>query len=72
MTGKHIDKATGRVKEAAGGRTGHRRLKNDGRVMRANSIKPWEVTMLTILLIIVVVLLLAGGFGYSRRGRRGV
>jgi hypothetical protein len=29
--------------------------------------------MLTILLIIVVILLLTGaGFGYSRRGRRGV
>jgi hypothetical protein len=33
---------------------------------------PWEVTMLTILLIIVVILLLTGGFGYSRRGRRGL
>jgi len=30
------------------------------------------VTMLTILLIIIVVLLLTGGFGYRRRGRRGV
>lgn len=29
--------------------------------------------MLTILLIILAILLLAGGgFGYSRRGRRGV
>jgi len=28
--------------------------------------------MLTILLIIIVVLLLTGGFGYRRRGRRGV
>jgi hypothetical protein len=29
--------------------------------------------MLTILLIIVLILLLTGGgFGYSRRGRRGV
>ncbi len=29
--------------------------------------------MLTILLIILVILLLAGGgFGYSRRGHRGV
>jgi hypothetical protein len=30
------------------------------------------VTMLTIVLIIVVILLLTGGFGYSRRSRRGV
>jgi hypothetical protein len=30
------------------------------------------VTMLTILLIIVLILLLAGGFGWTRRGRRGV
>jgi hypothetical protein len=30
------------------------------------------VTMLTILLIVVVILLLTGGFGYSRRSRRGV
>jgi hypothetical protein len=30
------------------------------------------VTMLTIVLIVVVILLLTGGFGYSRRGRRGV
>ena len=30
------------------------------------------MTMLTILLIIIVVLLLTGGFGYRRRGRRGV
>jgi hypothetical protein len=28
--------------------------------------------VLTILLIIIVLLLLFGGFGYSRRGRRGV
>jgi len=28
--------------------------------------------MLTIVLIVVVILLLTGGFGYSRRGRRGV
>jgi hypothetical protein len=31
-----------------------------------------EVTMLTILLVVVVILLLTGGFGYSRRSRRGV
>jgi hypothetical protein len=30
------------------------------------------VTMLTIVLIVVVILLLTGGFGYSRRSRRGV
>ncbi len=34
MTGKNIDMTKGRVKEAAGALTGHRRLKNDGRVMR--------------------------------------
>jgi len=28
--------------------------------------------MLTILLIIIVFLLLTGGYGYRRRGRRGV
>jgi uncharacterized protein YjbJ (UPF0337 family) len=35
MTGKHIDKAKGRVKEAAGTLTGNRRLKNKGRVDQA-------------------------------------
>jgi len=31
MTDKHIDKAMGRVKEAAGALTGSQRLKNEGR-----------------------------------------
>jgi uncharacterized protein YjbJ (UPF0337 family) len=35
MTDKHIDKAKGRVKEAAGSLTGNRRLKNKGRVDQA-------------------------------------
>ena len=35
MTGKHIGKAKGRVKEAAGALTGNRRLKNKGRVDQA-------------------------------------
>jgi uncharacterized protein YjbJ (UPF0337 family) len=35
MTGKQIDKAKGRAKEAAGALTGNRRLKNEGRVDRA-------------------------------------
>ena len=35
MTDKNIDKATGRVKEAAGALTGNRRLKNEGRVDQA-------------------------------------
>ena len=35
MTNKHIDKAKGRVKEAAGALTGNRRLKNEGRVDHA-------------------------------------
>jgi len=28
--------------------------------------------MLTILLIVLLIILLVGGFGFSRRGRRGV
>jgi uncharacterized protein YjbJ (UPF0337 family) len=35
MTNKKIDKANGRVKEAAGALTGDRRLKNEGRVDQA-------------------------------------
>jgi len=35
MTNKHIDKAKGRVKEAAGALTGDRHLKNEGRVDQA-------------------------------------
>ena len=35
MTDKNIDKAKGRVKEAAGALTGERRLKNEGRVEQA-------------------------------------
>jgi uncharacterized protein YjbJ (UPF0337 family) len=35
MTNKNIDKAKGRVKEAAGALTGNRRLKNEGRVGHA-------------------------------------
>jgi type II secretory pathway pseudopilin PulG len=30
------------------------------------------VTMLLIVLIVIAVLLLTGGFGYSRRSRRGL
>jgi uncharacterized protein YjbJ (UPF0337 family) len=37
MTDKNIDKAKGRVKEAAGALTGDRRLKNEGRVHQAKS-----------------------------------
>ncbi len=37
MTDKNIDKAKGRVKEAAGALTGNRRLKNEGRVDQAKS-----------------------------------
>jgi len=37
MTDKHIDKAKGRVKEAAGALTGDRHLKNEGRVDQAKS-----------------------------------
>jgi len=35
MTDKHIDKAKGRVKEAAGALTGDRHLKNEGRADQA-------------------------------------
>ena len=35
MTNKNLDKAKGRVKEAAGALTGNRRLKNRGRAERA-------------------------------------
>ena len=35
MTDKHIDKAKGRVKEAAGALSGDRHLKNKGRVDQA-------------------------------------
>jgi uncharacterized protein YjbJ (UPF0337 family) len=37
MTDKSIDKAKGRVKEAAGALTGDRRLKNEGREDQARS-----------------------------------
>lgn len=35
MTNKNVDKAKGRVKEAAGALTGNRRLKNEGRADHA-------------------------------------
>jgi uncharacterized protein YjbJ (UPF0337 family) len=35
MSGKQIDRAKGRAKEAAGALTGNRRLKNEGRVDQA-------------------------------------
>jgi hypothetical protein len=43
VTGKHIDKAKGRVKEAAGTLTGNRRLKNKGRADQAkgSAKNPW-------------------------------
>ena len=37
MTDKHVDKAKGRAKEAAGAITGDRHLKNEGRVDQAKS-----------------------------------
>ena len=37
ITDKHIDKARGRVKEAAGALTGNQRLKNEGRNDQAKS-----------------------------------
>jgi len=35
MSDKHVDKASGRIKEAAGAATGDRRLKSEGRVEQA-------------------------------------
>jgi uncharacterized protein YjbJ (UPF0337 family) len=35
MTNKHVDKAKGRVKQAAGALSGDRHLKNEGRVEEA-------------------------------------
>jgi flagellar basal body-associated protein FliL len=40
--------------------------------MLGTNPKGRSTAMLTILLIVLVLLLLLGGFGYSRRGRRGV
>jgi len=37
MTDKNVDKATGRVKEAAGALSGDRHLKNEGRIDQAKS-----------------------------------
>jgi len=37
MTNKNVDKATGRVKEAAGALSGDRHLKNEGRIDQAKS-----------------------------------
>jgi flagellar basal body-associated protein FliL len=42
-----------------------------GRAEQPN-LKGRPNTMLTILLIVLLVILLVGGFGFSRRGRRGV
>ena len=47
MTHKTIDKAKGRVKEAAGALTGNRRLKNDGRVDQARGSAKNAVDMVT-------------------------
>ena len=37
MTDKHVDKAKGRLKEAAGSLTGDRRLKNEGNADQAKA-----------------------------------
>jgi uncharacterized protein YjbJ (UPF0337 family) len=37
MSDKHIDKAKGRAKEAAGALSGNQRLKDDGRVDQAKA-----------------------------------
>ena len=38
----------------------------------STNLKGRPKTMLTILLIVLLIILLVGGFGFSRRGRRGV
>ncbi|MGI8921254.1 MAG: CsbD family protein [Solirubrobacteraceae bacterium] len=47
MTNKHIYKAKGRVKEAAGALTGDRHLKNEGRADQAKSSVKNAVNTLT-------------------------
>jgi uncharacterized protein YjbJ (UPF0337 family) len=47
MTHKNIDKAKGRVKEAAGALTANRRLKNEGRVDQAKGSAKNAVDMVT-------------------------
>ena len=47
MTDKNIDKAKGRVKEAAGALTGNRRLKKEGRVDQATGSAKNAVDMVT-------------------------
>ena len=37
MTDKHLDKAKGRITEAAGALIGNRRLRNEGRINQAKS-----------------------------------
>jgi uncharacterized protein YjbJ (UPF0337 family) len=37
MTDKHVDKAKGRLKEAAGSLTGDRRVKNEGKADQAKA-----------------------------------
>ena len=47
MTDKNVDKAKGRVKEAAGALTGNRRLKKEGRVDEAKGSAKSAVDMVT-------------------------
>jgi uncharacterized protein YjbJ (UPF0337 family) len=47
MTHKNIDKAKGRVKEAAGALTGSRRLKKEGRIDQAKGSAKNAVDMVT-------------------------
>jgi uncharacterized protein YjbJ (UPF0337 family) len=47
MTDKHVNKAKGRIKEAAGALTGNRRLKNEGRVDQAKGSAKNAVDMVT-------------------------
>ena len=51
MTDKHVDKAKGRVKEAAGALTGDRHLKNEGRADQAKGSAKNAVDKITDLLL---------------------
>jgi hypothetical protein len=63
---ENIEKGIGRVKEAAGALSAHKRLENEGRADQAKSaVKNAELARVRL------PLLTGGGLGYTRRGRRG-
>jgi uncharacterized protein YjbJ (UPF0337 family) len=59
MTNKHIDKAKGRAKQAAGALTGDRQLRNEGRVDEARGSAKKTVDKVADALT-----------GHNRNGRR--